>query len=114
MTMKLSKNLQGLLFGDKGYLSARTTKDLLKKGLRLITKVRQNMKPKPISETNKFLLHKRGIVETIFGNFKDFKHLVHTKYRSVINYFTNILSALTAYMLNPNKPSICLDKIEAV
>jgi hypothetical protein len=113
MTIGLSKNLEGLLFGDKGYLSALNTKNLLNQGLQLITKVRANMKPKPISETNKFLLKKRGIVETIFGNLKDFKHLVHTKYRSVINCFINILSALAAYMINPNKPSICLNKIEA-
>ncbi len=55
------------------------------------------MKPKPISETNKLLLKKRGIV----GQLKAFRHLVHTKYRSKINYFTNILFSLLAYMLNP-------------
>ena len=64
----------------------------------------QNMKSKPISEANKFLLKKRGIIETVFGQLKDFRHLVHTKYRSKINYLTNVLSALLAYMLNPNKP----------
>ncbi len=112
MTAKLSKNLQGLLFGDKGYLSVKTTNELLKQGLQLITKVRANMKPKPISETNKFLLKKRGIVETVIGQLKDFRHLVHTKYRSAINYFTNVLSALAAYMLNHNKPSVELGIIE--
>lgn len=111
MTVKLSGNLTGLLFGDKGYLSAKTTKELLEQGLHLITKVRANMKPKPISETSKFLLKKRGVVETIFGQLKDYRHLVHTKYRSFIGYFTNVLSSLIAYMLNPNKPSICLDRI---
>jgi hypothetical protein len=109
---KLSKNLSGFLFGDKGYLSAKTTTDLLKHGLHLITKVRQNMKPKPISESNKFLLRKRGIIETIFGQLKDFRHLVHTKYRSKINYFTNVLSSLIAYILNPDKPRINLNRIE--
>lgn len=111
LTQKLSKNLTGFLFGDKGYLSAKTTAELLKHGLHLITKVRQNMKPKPISESNKLLLKKRGIIETIFGQLKDFRHLVHTKYRSKINYFTNILSSLLAYMLNPNKPSIRLNRL---
>ena len=72
MTTKLSKNLSGFLFGDKGYLSTRTTAELLKNGLHLITKVRQNMKPKPISESNKFLLRRRGIIEKIFGQLKDF------------------------------------------
>ncbi len=112
LTKKLSKNLTGFLFGDKGYLSAKTTAELLKHGLHLITKVRQNMKPKVISEPNKFLLHKRGIIETIFGQLKDFRHLVHTKYRSRINYFTNILSSLLAYMLNPNKTAIHLNRVE--
>ena len=111
LTQKLSKNLTGFLFGDKGYLSAKTTAELLKHGLHLITKVRQNMKPKPISEANKFLLKRRGIIETIFGQLKDFRHLVHTKYRSKINYFTNITSSLLAYMLNPDKPKICLNRI---
>ena len=111
MTTKLSKNLNGFLFGDKGYLSAKTTAELLKQGLHLITKVRSNMKPKPISKTNKFLLRKRGLIETIFGQLKDFRHLVRTKYRSKINYFTNILSSILAYMLNPDKPSICLNRL---
>lgn len=111
MTTALAKKLSGFLFGDKGYLSVKTTAELLKQGLHLITKVRQNMKPKPISATNKFLLKKRGIIETVFGQLKDFRHLVHTKYRSKINYFTNILSSLLAYMLNPSKPRICLNQI---
>ena len=111
MTVKLSKDLKGFLFGDKGYLSNKTAQDLLKQGLHLITKVRANMKSKQISETNQILLRKRGIVETVFGQLKDFRHLVHTKYRSVINYFTNILSALIAYMINPSKPAICLNRI---
>ena len=111
LTKKLSKNLRGFLFGDKGYLSAKTTAELLKHGLQLITKVRQNMKPKSISESNKFLLRRRGIIETIFGQLKDFRHLVHTKYRSKINYFTNVLSSLLAYMLNPSKPRIDLNRI---
>ncbi len=101
MTTKLSKNLTGFLFGDKGYLSSKTAKDLLKQGLNLITKTRANMKPKPITATNKFLLRKRGVIETIIGQLKDFYHLVHTKYRSTTNYFINVLSAVTAYMINP-------------
>ncbi len=111
MTMKLSKNLTGFLFGDKGYLSSKTARDLLKQGLHLITKTRANMKPKPILDTNKFLLRKRGMIETVIGQLKDFRHLVHTKYRSVNNYFINILSAVIAYSINHAKPSICLNRI---
>jgi hypothetical protein len=112
MTEKLSKNLRGFLFGDKGYLSKAIKQILAEQGLNLITKTRANMKPQPISETNQYLLKRRGIIETIFGQLKDFYHLVHTKYRSVNGYFTNVLSALIAYILNPSKPSIDLNWIE--
>ena len=111
MTKNLAQNLEGFLFGDKGYLSNKTTSDLLKQGLHLITKVRTNMKPKPISKTTKFLLYRRGIIETIFGQLKEFQHLVHTKYRSITGYFTNILSALIAYTLNPTKPRVALNRV---
>ena len=43
MMIKLSKNLQGFLFGDKAYLSGKTVNELLKQGLHLITKTRSNM-----------------------------------------------------------------------
>jgi len=114
MTKILAQNLEGFLFGDKGYLSNKTASDLLKQGLQLITKVRANMKPKPISKTTKFLLYKRGIIETIIGQLKDFKHLVHTKYRSVTGYFVNVLSSLIAYTLNPIKPRVALNRVGVV
>ncbi len=63
----MQENLSGFLFEDKRYISDKTTSELLKEWLQLITKVRQNMKPKVISEQNKFLLYKRKIIETIFG-----------------------------------------------
>jgi len=111
MTRNLSQNLKGFLFGDKGYLSNKTVSDLLKQGLHLVTKVRQNMKPKPISATTKFLLYKREIIETVIGQLKDFRHLLHTKYRSVTGYFVNALSALISYTLNPIKPRVTLNRI---
>ncbi len=111
MTKILAENLEGFLFGDKGYLSNKTASDLLKQGLQLITKVRANMKSKPITKTTKFLLYKRGIIETIIGQLKDFRHLVHTKYRSVTGYFVNVLSSLVAYSLSPVKPRVALNRL---
>lgn len=45
---------------------------------------------KLIPENANFYLKKRGIVETVIGHLKDFKHLVRAKYRSVTNFFMNI------------------------
>ncbi len=112
---EITKHLQGLLFGDKGCLGAELKERLKEKGVNLITRLRQNIKKKKndISETNKYLLNKRGVIETTFGNLKDYKHLVHTKYRSTTNFFMNILSSLCSYSLNPVKPRVNLNRIMA-
>jgi hypothetical protein len=113
---EITKNLEGLLFGDKGYLGEDLKMRLKNKGINLITRLRQNMKKKKAedtSDTNKYLLNKRNIIETIFGKLKDYKHLVHTKYRSITNFFMNILSSLCSYSLNPKKPKIDLNRIAA-
>lgn len=107
----LTSNLEGFLFGDKGYLSKNLEESLLKRGLNIITKCRKNMKEKSISKTNKYLLYRRGIIETIFGKMKDFGHLVHTKYRSITGFFLNILSSVICYQCNPKKPSVNVNRL---
>jgi hypothetical protein len=52
---KLTKNICGKLFGDKGYLSEKLFKTLYKKGISLITKIRKNMKNKLMDFYDKIL-----------------------------------------------------------
>lgn len=108
----ITKNLFGKLFGDKGYLGKELFEYLLKNNLELFTKVRKNMKQRIISRINQFLLSKRGVVETVIGQFKTRYNMVSTRYRTISNYFMNIISAVTAYQLNPRKPSININQIE--
>lgn len=70
------------------------------------------MKEKPISKTNRHLLYRRGIIETIFGKMKDFGHLVHTKYRSIAGFFLNIISSVICYQCNPYKPKIIINRLD--
>ncbi len=42
----LLQSLEGLAFGDKGYLGKKLFDELLEKGLKLITRKRKNMKEK--------------------------------------------------------------------
>jgi Transposase DDE domain len=100
----LTKNLRGKLFGDKGYIGQPLAAQLLRRGLALFTRVRQNMKSLPISLTDKMLLNRRNLVETIIGQIKGFSSLNLPKHRVPINGFLHILAALTAYQLNPIKP----------
>ena len=43
---RMAKGLFGQLFGDKGYISQKLTEALLAMGVRLVTPLRKNMKPK--------------------------------------------------------------------
>ena len=67
----LLKFLQGLVFGDKGYLGKKLFDELLAKGLKLITRKRKNMKEDlNLSSHEKRLLNQRGIIETVIGHLK--------------------------------------------
>lgn len=106
---ELAKGLKGYLIGDKGYLSKTLKEDLFKEqDLQLITRIRKDMKPQIMPLQSSFYLQKRGIIETIIGHLKDFKHLVSSKYRSTTNFFINIFSSITAYQLEERKPNLGL------
>lgn len=102
----MTNNIFGKLFGDKGYLSKALTELLFQDGIQLITKVRKNMKAKPLSDTEKILLRKRAIIETVNDELKNICQIEHTRHRSVDGFLLNILGALACYSFKPKKPSI--------
>lgn len=102
----LSKGIFGKLFGDKGYISAELAKKLLKQGLELFTSIRSNMKQKLMKLTDKILLRKRSIIETVNDQLKNISQIEHTRHRSPGNFLVNMLAGIGAYMLQPKKPSI--------
>ncbi len=104
----LCKGLVGKLFGDKGYISSDLFKKLLKKGVKLITNVKLNMKNKLIPLFDKLMLKKRSVVETVIGVLKGEFHLEHSRHRSPQNFVINLLGTLISYCLKPKKPSIQL------
>jgi hypothetical protein len=104
--LDLTQDLIGKLIGDKGYISQKLTDNLFQKGLRLITKVRKNMKNKLIDLFDKVLLRKRALIESVNDQLKNISQIEHTRHRSVWNFLANILAALIAYALQPKKPSI--------
>lgn len=101
----LLEALQGLAFGDKGYIGKDLFSRLLKKGLKLVTRTRKNMKPKKYSSFEKQLLNQRGIIETVFNHFKHHFQVWHTRHRSVINAMVHLLAAVAAYTIEPLKIS---------
>jgi len=101
----IMENLQGFMFGDKGYLGKELFSRLLIKGLKLITRGRKNMKEKIFSPFEKQLLDKRGIIETVINHFKHHFQIWHTRHRSVLNAMTHLMAGIAAYVIEPLKIS---------
>lgn len=80
----LIKRLFGKLFGDKGYLSQPLKDALWKQGIQLITSIRRNMKPQLMHLTDKLLLRKRSIIETINDQLKNISQIEHSRHHTLI------------------------------
>ena len=74
--------------------------------IHLITGIKKNMKNKLLTMTDKILLRKRSIIETINDQLKNISDIEHSRHRSVGNFLINILCGLIAYTHQPKKPSI--------
>lgn len=90
------KKIKGILVGDKGYIGL--FEHLYSQGIKLLHRLRSNMKNKLISLDEKMLLRQRGsIIETTVGILKDHLSLEHTRHRSPVNFLCHIFSCLVSY-----------------
>lgn len=105
---KLTKNLIGKLFGDRGYISKKLTQILATDDVELITTIRKNMKPRVLAAFDALLLRKRSIIETINDQLKNIFQLEHSRHRSLTNYMINIVACLVAYSYQEKKPALNL------
>lgn len=105
---KMTKELFGKLFGDKGYLSQALFEELYERGLELITSLRKTMKGQLMLLSDRLLLRKRFIIETITDQLKNISQIEHPRHRSASNFAVNLLAGLIAYTHQPKKPSIRL------
>jgi len=108
----LVKFLEGKLFGDKGYISQALFEKLYQQGLQLVTRLKSNMQNKLMPFIDKLLLRKRALIEAVNDQLKNISQVEYTRHRSIWNFMANILGALVAYALQPNKPSLNLATIE--
>ena len=105
-----SERLFGWLYGDKGYLSQDLVRQLFQtQRLYLVTKVRRNMKNHLLPLSDRLMLRKRAILETITDQLKNISQIEHTRHRSFTNFCVNLLAGLIAYCHQPKKPTLHLD-----
>jgi hypothetical protein len=100
------KDLWGKLFGDKGYISQPLATLLAAQELRLVTKLKKNMKNKFLALTDKLLLRKRALIETVNDQLKNISQVEHTRHRSLWNFLGNVAPGLIAYTWREKKPSL--------
>ena len=98
--------IYGKLFADKGYIGKELMQMLFVDGVHLITSVRNNMKNSLMTMSDKILLRKRSVIETVNDELKNICQIEHSRHRSFGNFLVNMISGLIAYSFLPKKPSI--------
>ncbi len=107
---KLLQQIFGKVFADKGYVSQKLAQQLLETvGVQLISKLRRNMKNRLMPLSERLLLRKRAIIETVIDQLKNISQIEHSRHRSPVNCLVNIVGGLIAYCHQPKKPSIAID-----
>ena len=107
---EMVKRLRGKLIGDRGYISAPLTQLLFEQGLHLITRLRKNMKNHLIHLSDKLLVRKRAIIESIIDQLKNISQIEHSRHRSPINFVVHLIAGLIAYSHQDKKPGLHLDE----
>ena len=62
-----------------------------------------------MSVSDKVLLRKRAVIESVNDELKNIAQLEHSRHRSFNNFIVNAVSALAAYCFFPKKPTISLE-----
>ncbi len=70
------------------------------------------MKNKLLPIVDKILLRKRALIKTVGEQLKHVCQIEHTRHRSPINGYVNILASLVAYTWQEHKPSLHLSQNE--
>ena len=56
--------------------------------------------------SDKILLRKRSVIETVNDELKNICQVEHSRHRSFNNFLTNLIAGLIAYSFLPKKPQI--------
>ncbi|THH34213.1 transposase, partial [Neolewinella litorea] len=85
--------------------------ELYQQGIKVVTKIRKNMKNKLMPINEKYALFKRGVIESVFDILMTVFDIEHTRHRSPQNALAHMLSAVAAYSFMEQKPAVLLPKL---
>ena len=115
--VKLAKGFMGKLFGDKGYIGDKLTKQLAELGITLLTQAKKNMKRArsiPAHLIDVIYSKKRSLIESVINILKNKLQLCHTRHRSWKNFMVHIAATLLGYQLLCNKPKLNMSDVNFI
>jgi hypothetical protein len=62
--------------------------------------------------SDKILLRKRSVIETVNDELKNICQVEHSRHRSITNFLTNLIAGVIAYHFLPKKPSLKFEIIK--
>lgn len=96
----------GKLFADKGYIDKKLVQLLFIDDVQLIPSIRNNMKNRLMTLSDKILLRKRAVIETVNDELKNIYHIEHPKHKRFGNLYTHLVSGSIVYSFLPQKAPI--------
>lgn len=107
---QLLQRLFGKVFADRGYVSQKLALQLWQEyGIQLLTKLKRTMKNRLMLLSDKLLLRRRAIIESVIDQLKNISQIEHSRHRSPVNCLVNLVCGLIAYCHQPKKPSLLTD-----
>lgn len=104
----LFKNLFGKVTADRGYASQPLSERLLSQmGIQLIVLPRKNMQNRLMPLMDKILMRKCSIIETIIDQFKNISQIEHSRHRSPVNFFVNMVCGLIVPIVINQRSLLC-------
>lgn len=108
---RLLRHLQGRCYADKGYLT-KLFEEFYQQGLRLVTKVRSNMKNQLLELDDKLRLKKRALIESVNDILMSVQDIDHTRHRSPVNALVHTLAGLVGYHFYDTKPCVYVKPVQ--
>ncbi len=71
------------------------------------------MQKQDVTVTDKILLRKRAMIESLNDELKNIYQLQHTRHRSINCFLFNVIRTLAAYAFFPQKPSLNIQMEES-
>lgn len=75
-----------------------------------ITKLKSNVKGALMSVSDRLLLWKRAIIETVIDELNNIAQVEHSRHWPFDNFIVNLLRAISAYCFFPKKSCICVER----